>query len=267
MQYSGGVWGMRRNHALRSGLLLAAVEACGPIAACSHLETDVAQPISHVKLSWMASVMEAVGDTARPEDRAPAEVGPRSEAQQAEVDALLREAKRLIANLAQRAGLTELRDHSLASSTTGLGDTRYFVQIGSHQALSGAEGQLEMTRLRLGPALENFEMRVRPIQLSDQQRFFRVQIGPLPTQAAAAGLCRSLKAHNQGCFALADKPQGHASSQQRAEVPGGWASIERADSRFAMGKRDAGAPGAGAAEQIAESLPLYTAPGLPGVLQ
>lgn len=133
------------------------------------------------------------------------------------------EVRQQLARLMRTGSAHVLRDDSLSKGISEVPEG-YFVQIGSHQLLSAAEGQLSGAKVTFSSTISDFDLRVRPANLPAQGRFFRVQIGPLSSQGAALDLCRSLQAKKQECFILAEASPKIRSPGQIAMV-GEWASI------------------------------------------
>lgn len=178
-------------------------------------------------------------------------------------DEVLQRAKDHLANLVRRGLITSLFEEEAGSRASETAEG-YFVQIGSYEMQTAADAQLDLARRRFGGLLASFDIRVSTTTLDRKGPVFRVQIGPLKTQTSAIDLCAALKRINQDCFTLA-APTARLAEQPRNQLEGGWASID-------IGEQPSRTSPASPrpmplTSQVADASPLFTAPGLPGVLE
>ena len=176
----------------------------------------------------------------------------------------LAEIRQQLAALLRTGAIDEVSDGQMTDSTaTG----EIFVQIGSHQLRSAAEGQLGATKMTLASTISGFGFRVRSADLPSQGRFFRVQIGPISSQGAALDLCRALQSQRQSCFTVAEKPPAPAKPSGNIALKGEWASI--GPSEVSAGLHRAERPekerASATTSQVADAVPVYTLPGMPGL--
>ena len=176
----------------------------------------------------------------------------------------LAEIKRHLAQLLRTGAIVEVFDSKMTDSTsTG----ELFVQIGSHQLRSAAEGQLGATKMTLASTISGFGLRVRSADLPSQGRFFRVQIGPISSQGAALDLCRALQTQRQSCFTVAEKAPAPVKPSGDIALRGEWASI--GPSEVSAGLHRAERPeterASATTSQVADAVPVYTLPGMPGL--
>jgi hypothetical protein len=177
----------------------------------------------------------------------------------------LTEVRQQLARLLRRGAIDEVPDELMAEGAPA--NTRFFVQIGSHQLQSAANSQLGRATMSLSSVIANFDLQVRPGEISGQGRFFRVQIGPISNQGAALDLCRTLQAQKHSCFMLAEKLPEASKPKPDLALKGEWASIalgEGANRNYA-GRPTKDEPAPSSAQQLADVAPAYTAPGLPGL--
>ena len=119
----------------------------------------------------------------------------------------------------------------------------------------------------LSDIIGDFEFRIQPAVLRGGSQFFRLQIGPLPSQGAALDVCRSLLAQRQSCFTLAEGGIARDRQAERTKLGAEWASIELAQSTDWGGspERSIGIAGAALARQIADTTPQSAPVGAPGL--
>ena len=178
---------------------------------------------------------------------------------------LIHRAKEHLAALMKRGIIRNL--YNDADSVTASPDKeRFFVQVGSHFLHDDADTHRRQVRVRFTGLLSDLDLRVQQAVLPSLNSRFRVQIGPMQTRAAAHDLCRALKRQNQDCFTIAEKG---FEREQGAATEASWASIGPNEREWASSIKATlvRAPQTSNTSQMADAAPLYTTPGLPGVLE
>lgn len=144
----------------------------------------------------------------------------------------------------------------------------HVVQIGSHRELSSAKRHLETAAAGAGALLSAHNGSIQIADLAGRGRFYRVHFGPLRSKQAARSLCRALQGQGRDCIAqeqmlLAGPPPAPERPSAAEPKLAGAVNLASADvSALAVGTTAPSRLGWGRAE----AMPLYTAPGLPGVL-
>jgi hypothetical protein len=176
----------------------------------------------------------------------------------------LAEIRRQLARLLRTGAIGEISDGDMTESSAAAG---IFVQIGSHQLRTAADAQLDAARLTLASVISGFDVRVRSAMLPSQGRFFRVQIGPVASQGAALDLCRSLQKQRQSCFRVAEKSASPGKPAGHAALEGEWASIGPSETPAGQGRDELAEtrPPSVTTSQVADAVPVYTTPTLPGL--
>jgi len=144
----------------------------------------------------------------------------------------------------------------------------HVVQIGSHREMSSAERHLETAAAGAGALLSPHKGSIQIADLAGRGRFYRVHFGPLPSQQDARSLCRALQ--DQGHACIAQEQVVVAGPSQEPERPSAAESRLAGAVNLASADVSALAVGMTAPRRLdlrhAEEMPLFTAPGLPGVL-
>jgi hypothetical protein len=95
-----------------------------------------------------------------------------------------------------------------------------FVQLASMRTSAEAEQALSGARQRFAALLRAHDGRIQRAVLEARGIFFRVQIGPFASLAAANGLCRELKSARQDCILHVERAAALSDAAPRFTRPG-----------------------------------------------